>query len=175
LYCRFSETFCLFHSLFKYFVSFNYDIFCNEKHVILKDTNSSFQTGIFINDWFCWMCNTDLDNNIKWNLCHSRLLFWESVHMSERFFLNLSGTESRLMGEMPSETGNRNQVHWVNKKPNTCAALRYKDSPLFVLNLKRHELNKSAVPSSSWEGGIQLVKIFYAFDIQKTVHRDIIL
>ena len=54
------------------------------------------------------------------------------------------------MSEILSETGNRNQMQWVKeKKPNNCAALRHKDSPLFVLNFKRHELNKSAMPGSS--------------------------
>jgi len=142
--------FCLFHSLFKYFVSFNYNILLMKKPVTLKDINSNFQTGIFINDWLCWMCHTDLDNKMRWNLCHWRLLFWESVQMSGWFSLNLSRTESRLMSEILSQTGNRNQVQWAKEKPNNSAALRHQDAPLFVLNFKRHELNKSAMPCSSW-------------------------
>jgi hypothetical protein len=136
-----------------------------KKHVTLKDINFNFQTGIFINDWLCWMCHTDLDNKMRWNLFHSRLLFWESVHMSGWFSLNLSGTERRLMSEMLSQTANRNQVQWEKERPNNCAALRHKDSPLFTQNFKRHEINTPAVQSCSWEDDIQLVKIFYAFYI----------
>jgi hypothetical protein len=55
--------------------------------------------------------------------------------MSGWFSLNLSGTESGLMSEMPSETGNWNQLQRVKEKTKQLCSTTSKEPAVICFNL----------------------------------------